>query len=212
VSIYLIRHGETPGNAGRIVQVASTPLSKRGVAQASRLAARLRDAGIARIVSSDLTRARQTAESLSDAAGLSVEFDSALQERNFGDLRGTAYADLEVDLFGPDFAPPGGETWDAFHDRVDGAWASVARLAEEAADAGHLAVVTHGLVCHSLVSRRLELSDRPLPDVLGEAPRFGNTALTIIEPEPPWRVELLACTAHLDGGDLADDDEAISGI
>jgi hypothetical protein len=41
--------------------------------------------------------------------------------------------------------------------------------------------------------------------------RFGNTALTILHGPSPWRVELLACTAHLDA-DSGDDANAISGL
>ena len=57
MSIFLIRHGETPGNVARIVQRPDIPLSERGRAQAGRLAHRLATAGITRILSSDLRRA-----------------------------------------------------------------------------------------------------------------------------------------------------------
>jgi len=51
MSIFLIRHGETEGNAARIVQRPDIPLSPRGQAQAERLARRLADAGITGIFS-----------------------------------------------------------------------------------------------------------------------------------------------------------------
>ena len=65
-----------------------------------------------------------------------------------------------------------------------------------AATDGHLAVVTHGLVCRSLAARRLTLAD-------GDAPpeRWENTSLTIVEYPAPWRVRRLNCIAHLDGLD-----------
>src|SRR6266496_2930083 len=226
--IFLIRHGETPGNARRIVQLPGIPLSPRGVAQAERLARRLGREGIARILSSDLARAAMTAEHLrqvtgapvqfdpllqernfgdlrgtayadlrsrilsSDLAraamtaehlrqvtGAPVQFDPLLQERNFGDLRGTAYADLGFDMFAPGYAPPNGETWEVFHARVDRAWALVQESA--AATSGHLAVVTHGLVCRSLASRHLILpAGQDVPE------RWENSALTVIEGPAPW--------------------------
>ncbi|PYO31726.1 MAG: histidine phosphatase family protein [Candidatus Rokuibacteriota bacterium] len=189
--IFLIRHGETPGNARRIVQLPGIPLSPRGVAQAERLARRLEREGIARILSSDLARAAMTAEHLRQVTGAPVQFDPLLQERNFGDLRGTAYADLGFDMFAPDYAPPNGETWEVFHARVDRAWALVQETA--AATSGHLAVVTHGLVCRSLASRHLILpAGQDVPE------RWENAALTIIEGPAPWRVRLLNCIAHLD--------------
>jgi len=193
VSIFLIRHGETVGNASRTVQLPDSPLSPRGVAQAERLARRLAREGIARIVASDYARAATTAEHLRQATGALLAFDPLLQERNFGDIRGTPYADLGFDLFEPDYAPPNGESWPVFHARVDQAWARLQPLA--AATPGHLAVVTHGLVCRSLAARHLLL---PQGAVVPE--RWENTSLTIVECPEPWRVRLLNCIAHL--GDL----------
>ena len=196
MSIFLIRHGETPGNARRIVQRPGIPLSPRGIAQAERLARRLGREGIARILSSDLARAVMTAARLRQVTGAPVQFDPLLQERNFGDLRGTAYADLGFDMFAPDYAPPNGETWEVFHARVDRAWALVQETA--AATSGPLAVVTHGLVCRSLASRHLILpAGQDVPE------RWENAALTIIEGPAPWRVRLLNCIAHLEDPAIA---------
>jgi probable phosphoglycerate mutase len=191
MAIFLIRHGETLGNASRTVQLPDNPLSPRGVAQAERLARRLEYPGIAAILSSDLARAVTTAEHLRRVTGAPISYSPLLQERSFGDLRGTPYAELGGDMFDPDYAPPNGETWEVFHERVDRAWA----LVQEAATAtgGHLAVVTHGLVCRSLAARHLLL-----PDGLEVPVRWENTALTIIDHAAPWRVRLLNCIAHLD--------------
>jgi 2,3-bisphosphoglycerate-dependent phosphoglycerate mutase len=190
--LFLIRHGETDGNALRIVQHPHIPLSPRGVVQAERLARRLAGEGIARIVSSDYARALTTAEHLQRATGAPLKVEPLLRERNFGDLRGRPYSELGFDMFEPDYAPPNGETWPAFHERVDRAWARVQEMA--AATGGRLAVVTHGLVCRSLAARHLVLAD-------GEsAPeRWDNTSLTIVDWPAPWRVRLLNCIAHLDG-------------
>ena len=192
MSIFLIRHGETLGNASRIVQLPDNPLSPRGIAQAERLARRLEREGVDSILSSDLARAVTTADYLRCATGAPVRYDPLLQERNFGDIRGTAYADLGFDMFAPGSAPPNGESWEVFHARVDRAWALVQQAA--AAAKGNLAVVTHGLVCRSLAGRHLLLPESQ------EAPeRWENTALTIIDYPSPWRVRLLNCVAHLDG-------------
>jgi broad specificity phosphatase PhoE len=187
MAIYLIRHAETDGNATRVVQMPDAPLSVRGRDQAARLAARLRDAGIGHVLASDLTRARMTAEPLAASTGAPLTFDAGLHERNYGDVRGTPYAQLTEDIFGPDYAPPGGETWDVFHARVDDAWQRV--LLQAAATDGHLAVVTHGLVCHAVARRHLRQSEATM--------QWGNTSVTIIE---DGRVRLLDCTAHLDAG------------
>jgi len=206
--IYLIRHGETAGNRERRVQVPETPLSERGLAQAARLATRMRDVGLVRLLSSDLARARMTAEAVAEATGLRLELDPLYQERNFGDLRGSLYADLGFDLFAPDVEPPGGESWPVFEARVDRAWTRAREAAREAG--GPIAVVTHGLVCHSLVGRDLAAGRA------GPAPlRFGNTSVSVLRPgagdAAPWRVELLDCTAHLDA-EHADDAAGVSGL
>ena len=193
--IFLIRHGETEGNAARIVQRPEIPLSTRGQAQAEALARRLAHEGVARIVSSDLARAVGTAERLERATAAPLSFDPLLQERNFGDIRGTAYDDLGFELFAPDYAPPGGETWDVFHARVDRAREAVRALA--AATRGDLAVVTHGLVCRSLAGRHLSLADG---DVVPE--RWENSSVTIVEGRAPWRVRLLNSIAHLEDPDI----------
>jgi len=200
--IYLIRHGETLGNAGRIVQRPDSPLSPAGIAQAERLARQLERKGITRIVSSDLTRAAMTSAPLQRATGASLMLHPLLQERSFGDLRGTPYAELGFDMFAPDYVPPNGESWDVFHQRVDCAWALVRDVA--AATQGNLAVVTHGLVCRSLAARHLIL---PVGEVVPE--RWENTSLTIADGPAPWRVRLLNCTIHL--GDLAVAPHSVSG-
>jgi broad specificity phosphatase PhoE len=191
VSIFLIRHGETLGNASRTVQLPDNPLSPRGIAQAELLARRLQREGIAAILSSDFARAAATAERLRRVTGAPVRHDPLLQERNFGDIRGTPYAALGFDMFAPDYAPPNGETWEAFHARVDRAWT----LIQEAATAagGHLAVVTHGLVCRSLAGRHLIL-----PGGQAAPERWENTALTVIDHPAPWRVRMLNSISHLD--------------
>jgi len=189
--IFLIRHGETLGNAARVVQRPDNPLSTLGVAQAERLARRVAREGVARIVSSDFARAATTAWSLESLTGAPLSFDPLLQERSFGDLRGRPYDELGFDMFEPDYAPPNGETWPVFHARVDRAWASVRALAE--ATDGHLAVVTHGLVCRSLAARHLILPEGETVPL-----RWENASLTIVESGAPWRVRLLNCVAHLD--------------
>lgn len=190
VAIIVVRHGETAGNAARVLQHPDTPLSTLGAEQARRVARRLAGGRVEAIVSSDYARARATAEAVAQACGVALELDPELRERSFGALRGRAYAELDFDPFAPDYAPPGGETWDELHRRVDRAWERT--CARAGGLRGDLVLVTHGLVCHSLASRRLHI-EAGLPRPGG----FGNTAVTVIEPHAPFAVRLLACVAHL---------------
>lgn len=196
MSIYLIRHGQTAGNKERRLQRPQVPLDEAGIAQARLLAARLRDAGIAHVLSSDLVRAHQTAEAVVRETSAPLELEPLLQERNFGDLRGVLYRDVGSELFSEDFHPPGGESPDVFRERVARAWQRILAFSAEVEERGHLAVVTHGLLYRVLFARHILAEGGAEAD----PPAPGNTALSIIERRPPHEVRLLACTAHLDRG------------
>ncbi len=190
MAIFLIRHGETASNAAHIVQTPETPLSPRGVDQAERLARRLATLRVAAILASDLPRAQMTAARIGAATAAPIALDAGLQERDFGDVRGQPYASLGVDLFGPDYVPPGGESWATFHARIDAAWPRVVQAARAAH--GNLAVVTHGLVCRAVAERQLGLTPE------GWTPPWRNASLTVIDGGPPWLVTVANCTTHLD--------------
>jgi probable phosphoglycerate mutase len=192
MAILLVRHGETSANATRVVQHPDAPLSERGLAQAERLAERLAQLGVAAIVSSDHARARATAEHVRAATNAPLELWPELCERNFGELRGRSYAEIGVDIFAPEFAPPGGETWPQFHERVERVWRGVTARAAELN--GNLAVISHGLVCRSVVERLTRREEgRVLPDF------WANTSLTVLTVQRPHEIELLNCSAHLAG-------------
>ena len=190
MTILLVRHGETDGNAARILQRADVPLNDRGMRQAERLARRLSAHGFVRILCSDLMRARMTAAPLAACSGIAVEEHPLLQERNFGDLRGTPYDALSEDPFGPDFAPPNGEDWPTFHARVADAFAFIVARRRDAS--GTLVVVTHGLVCRALVERHARL-----PAGVAAPERFDNASVTVLHEDPPHGVSLMNCTRHL---------------
>ena len=190
MTILLVRHGETDGNAARVLQRPDVPLNERGMRQADQLARRLSALGFARILCSDLLRARMTAAPLAARSGIAIEESPLLQERNFGDLRGRPYAELSENPFGPGFAPPGGEDWPTFHARVAEAFAFIVGRRRSAN--GTMVVVTHGLVCHALVERHTLV-----PEGAAVPERFDNTSVTVLDADAPHRVGLLNCTRHL---------------
>ncbi|MBY0399730.1 histidine phosphatase family protein [Myxococcota bacterium] len=221
MAILLIRHGETAGNRNRIIQVPETPLSEDGLAQAARLGRRLAGANVAEIWSSHLMRAHQTAQAIERTTGAPLALHPELEERNFGDLRGTPYSELRVDPFVPHYDPPGGEGWDAFHERVDRMWARIERHWHERYagrdESVHLAIVSHGLFLRSLLERRLLTREQLERHGDGEKIVISNTALSVVAPRAgsvragegagataaasaadAHRVELVACTAHLE--------------
>jgi broad specificity phosphatase PhoE len=190
MTILLVRHGETAGNASRILQRPDASLNERGIHQAEQLARRLVDHGFTHILCSDLLRARMTAAPLAARSGITIEESPLLQERNFGDLRGTPYAELTEDPFGPDVAPPNGEDWPTFRSRVAEAFDFI--VSRRRCLNGTLVVITHGLVCHALIERHVLL-----PEGIVAPERFDNTSVTVLHEDAPHAVSLINCTRHL---------------
>jgi probable phosphoglycerate mutase len=90
--VVLWRHGRTEWNvAGRVQGQTDTSLDEVGRGQARAAAARLASLKPVRIVSSDLERARHTAEELSRLTGVPVELDERLREMNFGEREGLTW-------------------------------------------------------------------------------------------------------------------------
>ena len=93
-TLILVRHGETDWNAQQRWQGHSdTALNDAGREQARRLAAELER--VDALYSSDLARARETAEILAGTIGLEVRFDRRLRERGFGAWEGLTTEEIE---------------------------------------------------------------------------------------------------------------------
>lgn len=119
--VLLARHGETNDNIEpiRAQGFTDTPLNDTGRRQAAELAERVAPMGIASLWSSDLSRARETAEIVGAATGLSPRLDARLREASRGRWEGRRFIDIEreePDLYaawrsaGDRFRFPGGES------------------------------------------------------------------------------------------------------
>jgi broad specificity phosphatase PhoE len=122
--ITFVRHGQTAVNRdGRLQGRLDAQLSDLGNAQGAELAAVLKTDAIARVVSSPLQRARQTAQYIASEHGLAVETDERLIELDYGEWDGQQlglvprddWARWRVDAT---FAPPGGESLLDVQERV----------------------------------------------------------------------------------------------
>src|SRR5512144_2073615 len=93
--ILLLRHAQSEGNEeGRFGGHGPTPLTARGRAQAEATARALaREGGLYSIVSSDLVRAVQTAQVVSQATGVKIVTTPELRERSVGVLTGLTFAE-----------------------------------------------------------------------------------------------------------------------
>lgn len=116
----VVRHGETEWNAGKRIQgTIDIPLSALGHAQARATGNALMSEGFAALYSSDLLRARQTAEATAHRARLPLQLLPGLRERHYGVFQGLTYEEAAArypeeyarhHARDPRFAPAGGES------------------------------------------------------------------------------------------------------
>ena len=93
-TIIIWRHGRTEWNlAGRVQGQTDVPLDDVGREQVRAAAARLASLRPTRILTSDLSRARETADELGRLAGVEVEVDARFRERSFGVREGLTMAE-----------------------------------------------------------------------------------------------------------------------
>jgi broad specificity phosphatase PhoE len=161
--LILIRHGETLWNETKRFQgVSDIELSTKGRVQACALARSLKKEPFARIYTSPLIRARQTADSIARHHSCPVIVVEGLKELNQGDLEGLTGEDLRANY--PDFLNrwlaepektilPGGESLGELQER---AWNVIEDLAQK-----HLretvAAVAHSFVILTILCRALEI-------------------------------------------------------
>jgi 2,3-bisphosphoglycerate-dependent phosphoglycerate mutase len=149
VTVHLVRHGQTDWNHQQRTQGwTDIPLNATGVQQALAAAHALTGRPVGAVISSDLSRARATAEPIAAAAAVSLSIEPALRERGFGVAEGMLDSEIRRDFAGrldgrwtdPDFRFEGGESRRDVYVRVGGFLAGL--LADPPAD--ELVLVSHG--------------------------------------------------------------------
>lgn len=164
--VFALRHGRTAWNAeSRVQGQLDVPLDATGFWQAAQLARALAGETLAAVYSSDLQRARATAEPLAHGTGAPLQLRPQLRERGFGRFEGSTFSEIEERWpddaarwrrRDPDFAPGGGEPLTQFYRRcVDAATALAAAHPGET-----IALVAHGgvLDCLYRAAAGLELA------------------------------------------------------
>ena len=190
------RHGRTAWNAERRFQgQTDVPLDDTGLAQADRAAHALARLTPGRIVSSDLSRARMTAQALSVLTGLPVHTDADLRETFAGEWQGLTRSELE-ERFGDDLAqwaagsdirPGGGETRKEVAERMV---AAVTRALADVPAERTLVVATHGGSARAAIGALLGLPAEHWA-ALGV---LSNCAWSVLEENssgygPGWRLQ-----------------------
>lgn len=191
-TFYFVRHGESEGNAARVFTgQRDSPLTARGRGQAEAVAEELAKVKFDRIVSSDLSRTRDTAEVIAKLQGIPVEIVPELREINVGDRTGTSFDEARgLPNWSDDgfVSWPGGETFDQVLARTLGA---IERLTRESAGKTVL-IVGHGGVNRILLSHFLGI----LPK-LDRSPAT-NTNISVVHTDGKTHtVERLFTTDHV---------------
>lgn len=190
MTIFLARHGETEWNrVGRWQGNTDIPLSDVGRAQARQLAERLRSRGITEIFTSDLSRARETAEIVAELLGVThLRSDPRLRERGFGCFEGLTREECEerhAEVWARYLAdrrtvPTGAEPQDQVVARVVAALTSVATSVDLG---GHVLVVSHGAAIRSFVHTVTGVAPPPLANTAVFSVSYGADGFTSVAPD-----------------------------
>ena len=196
----IVRHGETAWNAEHRVQgQLDIPLNEIGLRQAQAVAGQLKEERFDAIYSSDLVRARQTADPIAYFLSIKILLEKDLRERHYGIFERLTYAEVKArypedyarfEARDPEYAFRTGESLRNFSAR---SISIITRIANSHPDKSIL-VFTHGGVLDKLYRF---ITGLPL-----SAPRdFGipNAGLNRIELTPAgWQVRAWAEVAHLE--------------
>lgn len=205
VRLLLIRHAETVWNQeNRWQGQVDTPLSAAGYAQAWQLARRLHreQRSIQAMYTSDLRRARDTADIVGRVLGVTPKATTAWREMDIGTWSGlttdevaTRHAEEWERLRqGEDVPRGGGETFSEFQGRLLRSLGAYVRTHT----GQRIAVITHGGAVRALLlhCRGLDVSQ------FRQVEKIGNTGVSEVRvfPNGDAQIDSVNCVAHLDGG------------
>jgi probable phosphoglycerate mutase len=184
----LIRHGSTEWNKlGKLQGQIDTELTDEGRAEARLLGLRLKDENWTGILSSDLSRARETAEIIAVNSGIPIiSYDARLRERSFGQAEGLTLQE-RIDRWGAEWKKHdlGGES----DERVWARWLDFAEEWIGKTPNEKLLIISHGGFIVQIL-RGLSMEREEL---------LQNTSLTILQrTESIWDLALYNCLVHLD--------------
>ena len=186
-SLYVfLRHGESTGNAEKLHQgQADFPLTELGVKQVQQLAAywKKKEIQFDQVISSPLSRAKQSAEIINQALQSDLELDPIWMERDNGELAGLSHEEARQILPPPDFIPlyqpiagTGESQWELFLR----AGKAINKLMKN--PPGDYLIVSHGGLLNMVIRAVLGIS--PQPNFQGPIFNFSNTGYTRLKYKP----------------------------
>jgi alpha-ribazole phosphatase/probable phosphoglycerate mutase len=185
MKIYLIRHGQTDWNiAGKIQGTHDIPLNETGRGQALKLAEAMDTRPVAKIFSSPLKRAANTAAMIGERQSTEICSMKQLVEVEFGKWEGLTWAEIQKE-YPEEFkgwtdkpemvSPPGGEALEHIQGRCIGAWNEIRKITAGLED---VAIVSHGATLKHLFSFMMGYDTKKDPGIV------ENASITTLEFNP----------------------------
>ncbi len=206
MNLYLVRHGESSGNAANIIQSDSEILTALGEKQAQLLAKRLSKIPLELIVASPLTRTKRTAEIIAANLSTPIEYSDLIVEKRVASAYiGKHVSEPEVKEMiqkvrasydFPDQAHWDEETFGEFTKRINEFLEGMIGLGKE-----NIAVVTHGNTMRMIIGQMMfkgKINGKEFRQIMEyfETINTGITWCTYF-PEKGWRLMTWNDHAHL---------------
>ena len=199
--ITLLRHGESVGNAeSRWQGQADFPLTNKGREQARALADRWKREGAQfdHVISSPLSRARETAEIVASALNLKVEHEPLWLERDNGEFAGLTAQEVRQNFTHPEFYTP----YDPVGSDGEGDWELFLRAGQALhallkREPARFLIVSHGGLLNQFMHAVVGIA--PQANNSGTRFRFANTAfaqLIYFPSQHRWAIDKLNDHAH----------------
>lgn len=198
MKLYCVRHGETLYNlAGRIQGQSDSELSPLGRRQCEAVAEALGDVEADAVISSPLSRARESAQCIADRLKLEVCLDPRLMEINAGIFQGHCWREIDEQFPGeaarwrsqdPDYRIPGGESRRDLMARSQAAFCAIHEASYRCA-----IVVAHGGSLSAAIKALLEIPPKRNPF------KLNNGSISTVIWDDDFTLHSLNETAHLHG-------------
>lgn len=188
LTMYFVCHGATDWNLDkRCTGQADIPLSSQGRTEVVGVAQSLKSIPIAKIYTSDLCRATETAEIINQLHQEPVDTvaDPRLREFDFGKWEGEKYFDINIRCGNSEeeaeedlvpLIPPDGESVEDFRERL---LETLSEIARQHSEAENVMIVTHSLV---IALARAHCAGRSVNALWEYLPE--NTEITTLPAEP----------------------------
>ena len=189
--LWLVRHGATAANIdGRLCGSSDDPLSAVGEAQACWVADQLQAEHISIVYSSDLIRAKKTADIIAQRHTPAPQrlIEPAWREISFGDLENMTFREIakrypeQMAYFSDpvNHTPPNGESFTHLLQRVQQAFTTLVAVArEDERERGDIVVVSHGGTLRALLCYLFAI-----PYTNQWQLRIDNAALSVVDFQP----------------------------